>query len=364
MVASLIAAGMIGALAVLLAELTRQQNIVQKKTETYFEVNSLFGLMVRTLYDGEACNQTLVIGDPISDGRTIASIKNRDGGVVINTIDKYGNGLLKVESMTLKNSDIRGTSGTVDFEVVIKKLSKGLKGYDKVTKLLPLSVEVGSGGSNLVKCHHTTDHLSTIVRDMLEPQATTYIDNKVEAVRSQFCTGFGGTYDATTKTCSFPAPSTPSSPPPTPVADTIPGTYSSRLGSNLAYYDPLNPGSRSLYYYCNNLNTHTLYLTSCPTVYPYDSTVWSSIRYDTTNVACYSDEGPIRRFTSTVSCADARGAVLTSLDPNFLTVTPSTIEPLRGYQAILVCDPCYILSEGRYTVRCQVVRRTHTIECS
>ena len=354
MVVILVAAGMMGGLALLLAELTRQQQAVQKNTETYFEVNSLVNLMARTLYDGEACGRTLGVGTSISDGTAIASIVNREGGVVVNTGDKYGNGLLRVKSMELDNTATTGTSGTVDLKVVIKKLSKGVKGQNEVAKTLPLSVEVTTGG-NLVKCHHTADNISNIVRDIMTDQTTTLVDTKVETARNQFCTGFGGTYDAVTKTCTLPPPPSPSTPSTPPPADPIPSSYVSVLDSNY---------SRRVPYHLSDKRKCRTHLTSlyasgeCPSA----GGPWQ-IQQHTTETVCYLGWTPFSTFTSTTSCADAKVVAMEMADPNRLSSTPSTIEPLGGYQGYLICDPCYILSTGRFTARCRLIPRVYTVEC-
>ena len=355
MVASLVAAGMMGAMALMLAELTRQQQAVQKTTETYFEVNSLFNLIVRTLYDGNACNETLVIGQSINDGRNIDFIRNKNGGVVVNTTDLYGNRLLRIESMTLTNTRITGTSGEVDLKVVIKKMSKGVKGYDKASKTLPLSVQVASGGTNLIKCHHTTDNLSQILRAPMVAQATTLADTKVETARSRFCTDLGGTYSASAQVCSLPS-SSPSSPPSSP-NPTIPANLPSETeGAVVSRFFP--PVSSDAYFCKNNLNN--LYPSLCAS-----GNGFPSIQQDTTNHICYykTTSSVSQIFTSPISCADARVAATELVDPTDLASTPSTILPSGGYQGIVLCD-CYILSESRYTARCRLFHRGYTLLCT
>ena len=202
LVGSLVAAGLMGGLALLLANMTKQQHAVQKSTETHFEVNSLLDIMVRTLYNGDACKHTLGDGVSVTDNRSINFVKNKDGGVVFNTTDNYGNNLLRIESMTLKNTAITGTSGAVDIRVVILKLSKSIKGYKKVVKDLPITFKVAAGSTNLSSCHHTVENLDQVVTDALSNQVAPLVDTKLNEVIRQLCPVFGGTYDTTTQSCS------------------------------------------------------------------------------------------------------------------------------------------------------------------
>ena len=194
MVGGLVMAGLMGGLALLLANLSKQQNYIQKSTETHFEANALFDAIVRTLYDGEACKNTLGDGAPVSAGRDIDEIRNRDNGVVFNKTDKYGNRLLRVESMTLRDDQLSGTSGTVNLEVVLLKTSSVLKGYKKVVRELPITVEVAAGGNNLVSCHHSIDNLDPKINSSMNNQVTQLIDAKLDDVIQELCTAFGGAY--------------------------------------------------------------------------------------------------------------------------------------------------------------------------
>ena len=202
LVGSLVAAGMMGGLALILANMSKQQMMVQKSTETHFEVDTLFNVMVRTLYNRDACKNTLGDGLPVNNGRSISSINNKDGGVVFNTTDKYGNNLLRIESMTLKDTSITGTSGKVHINVVVEKLSKAIRGYKKVSRDVPISFKVTSGTANLVSCHHTVENLDQVVTDALNNQVAPAIDSKLNAIIQELCPVFGGAYNASTKKCT------------------------------------------------------------------------------------------------------------------------------------------------------------------
>ena len=59
MVGALAAAGLVGGLALMLAQLTREQMGTQKRIETEAEITAVSQRIVRTLYDGDACRNTL-----------------------------------------------------------------------------------------------------------------------------------------------------------------------------------------------------------------------------------------------------------------------------------------------------------------
>ena len=196
MVGGIAMAGMMSGLALVLANLSKQQHYIQKITETHFEVNSLFDIMKRNLYNKDACKQTL--DGIIEDGRNITEIRNQDNGVIFDKVNKYGNRLIKIESMTLRNRQIASTgiSGTVDLEVVVTKESKVIKGYNKVTRKLPIDVEVVPSSSvyNLVSCHHRVEDLDNMVDNAMNNQVDPLLDTKLFTVTKELCTVFGGTY--------------------------------------------------------------------------------------------------------------------------------------------------------------------------
>ena len=122
LVGTIMAAAIMGGLSLFLADLTKKQQIAQKTAETQLEITSLFNLIIRTIHEKEACNETLIIGQPILDNRSIDFIKNKSGEVILNTTDKYGNGLVRIDAMTLKDTRITVSSGEVNLEVVFLKI--------------------------------------------------------------------------------------------------------------------------------------------------------------------------------------------------------------------------------------------------
>ena len=178
----IVAAGMMGGLALFLANLSKQQHVTQKKAETGVEITGLHQKILSVLYDGEACTASLGVDSfiPIAgtnQTRGLNQLKNKAGTVVVEAGKKI-NRLLEVESITLKNT--RGNTGMtreVDMEFVIKKTSKAITGYEKVVKTFPLTVELKTLPNVLARCHHT-------------------LDAKEEGIKESMCVGLGGTFTA------------------------------------------------------------------------------------------------------------------------------------------------------------------------
>ena len=179
----LMAMGMMGALSLALAHLSKQQLRIKKKTETYFELNSLSNKILRGLYDGDGCLKTLEKGTDIVDGENLLFIKNKKGEVVVEKGQTYGNRLLKVHDINIGNVRITGKSGQLDLQVVFKKLGASVKGYDKTVQSYPLTVEVDAL-KKLTKCHYDYGDIVSI---------------SVKGV----CESLGGVFDPVTSTCAL-----------------------------------------------------------------------------------------------------------------------------------------------------------------
>ena len=206
MVGGIVAAGMMGGLALVLANMSKHQQSIQKRTATHFEVESLFNSIEETLYNKDACLKTLnAAGTLITDGKNIDFIKNRENGVIFNKTSKYGNNLVQIKSMKMKNIAIVGTSGTLDFRIEVEKLSNSIKGYRKVIRDLPISIEVAAvtgGIYNLVQCHHSLEGLPEAVTNALDNEVGPHTDSKINAVVQNLCPIFGGVFDPDSKRCS------------------------------------------------------------------------------------------------------------------------------------------------------------------
>ena len=179
----LISVGMMGMLSLVLAQLTRQQVNIQKKTETYFELNNLSNKILRGLYDGDGCMETFGKNSDIVDGRTLSAIKDKNGKVVVDTVQKYGNRLIKIYSILVANVRISATSGQLDLQVVFEKLHRSIKGYKRVTQTYPLSVQVDSL-KRLTECSYDYGGIYRVAAEGV-------------------CKSLGGVFDSVTMMCSL-----------------------------------------------------------------------------------------------------------------------------------------------------------------
>ena len=114
----IVAAGLLGGLALMIAQLAKQQHQVQKKAETGTEVVALSRRILHTLYDGNACIQTLGSGTAIRPGTPLSvnAIKNKSGRDLIVTGGTYGNRLLKVSSIKVVNPVVNGDTAEAKLE--------------------------------------------------------------------------------------------------------------------------------------------------------------------------------------------------------------------------------------------------------
>ena len=157
----IVAAGLMGGLAMMLANLTKQQHVSQKKAETGAELTALHHRIVAVLYDGDACLETLGKGGSAHNGRQLTKLLNKGGKTVVEKgVDI--NRALRVESMTLQGpadpSPIPATGYTKEakIKITIKKLGVANKELPKIVKAFPLTVEMDPS-NKIARCHHTLD---------------------------------------------------------------------------------------------------------------------------------------------------------------------------------------------------------------
>ena len=185
MVGMLVAAGLIGGLALMFANMTRNQMASQKRIETEAEITAVTQRIVRTLYDGEACRHTLSThSNPsslpvISNGATLTlgSIRSKNDKEVFKRGNTYGNGLVKIHSLKLLSPAVTGNGAEAKLEVVMEKVGRAITGYKKKKKEYPLTLTLGTG-----------NRLSGCVSDVSP---------------AGMCADLGGTWDNTALTCSF-----------------------------------------------------------------------------------------------------------------------------------------------------------------
>ena len=199
LVGALAAAGILGGLAMVFAQLTKQQMQAQKRAETGVEIVALSQRVVRTLYDGKACINTLGAGKNIAPGAffDLDAIKNKDDQIVYQALTadpnapSYGNRLLKVASLKLvvntNPNPIPGDQAGAMLEVTLQKISSAYTGQIETVKKFPVTLELDTA-KKLVGC----------VSD---------ISAVADPVKEAICKEIGGTtaWDTTTKTCTFGA---------------------------------------------------------------------------------------------------------------------------------------------------------------
>ena len=199
LVGALAAAGILGGLAMVFAQLTKQQMQAQKRAETGVEIVALSQRVVRTLYDGKACINTLGAGKNITPQASFGldAIKNKDNQVVYQALTSnpnapsYGNRLLKVASLKLvvntNPNPIPGDQAGAMLEVTLQKISSAYTGQVETVKKFPVTLELDTA-KNLVGC----------VSD---------ISAVADPVKEAICKEIGGTtaWDTSTKTCTFGA---------------------------------------------------------------------------------------------------------------------------------------------------------------
>ena len=199
LVGALAAAGILGGLAMVFAQLTKQQMQAQKRAETGVEIVALSQRVVRTLYDGKACINTLGAGRNIIPQASfdLDAIKNKDDQVVYQALTadpnapSYGNRLLKVASLKLvvntNPNPIPGDQAGAMLEVTLQKISSAYTGQIETVKKFPVTLELDTA-KKLVGC----------VSD---------ISAVADPVKEAICKEIGGTtaWDTTTKTCTFGA---------------------------------------------------------------------------------------------------------------------------------------------------------------
>ena len=166
----LVAAGMMGGLALFLANLARQQFVVQKKSETGAELVALHHKIVAVLYDSDACLATLGEGNTLSAG-PLAKLVNKGNKTILATGDEI-NRALKITEMKIQNITNAGPqTKAAEIKVSIEKLGVANAGAT-TEKVFKLTVELDSAGK-ISRCHHT-------------------LDSKEHGIKTRMCTEMGG----------------------------------------------------------------------------------------------------------------------------------------------------------------------------
>ncbi len=135
----MIAAGLVGGLSLGYLQIAQNQDTFQKKVEADFEIDMIALDIFQTLSDDDACAKTL--GNSVSEGKVLTQIKNSADKAVFQAAKQYGQNLIKIDSIVLRNLDITTDSiGSVDVAVTFEKTSKTIKNAKKEVRRIPLSI--------------------------------------------------------------------------------------------------------------------------------------------------------------------------------------------------------------------------------
>ena len=184
LVAVIVASGAVSGLSLVIANLNKQQLFIQRKVKTHFEISNISNSILSMLFDSRACTYTLGgSGITVFDGRPVPAIKNQKGSNKFTTNKSYGSNTFNIESIALADVILPAGSpqGSANLKVTFKKIGKALKGYQKVVKSYPLSLDLDTA-LRMTSCH--TSHEGVIF-----------------SVSSNSCSQVGGIYNATTGKC-------------------------------------------------------------------------------------------------------------------------------------------------------------------
>ena len=191
---------MMAGLSLMLANLTRQQHVNQKKAETGLEMNQLHHRILGVLYDGDACLVTLGKGSALQNERRITKLLNKGGKTVLETgVDI--NRQVRVKEMVIKNVTGTGRTKEAQMHITIKKLGEANKGTGDILKKFALTVELDTNGK-VARCHHTLDSKEHAIHQniceslggKMEQRDGPTTECTLTDLFKTFCEGLGGVY--------------------------------------------------------------------------------------------------------------------------------------------------------------------------
>ena len=183
---------LVGTVLLGVTQIIKNQSVLKNRAESDFEINVLSSLIFRTLGNAQACNNTLGLGNPISNGLSLSEIKNAQGRVLLNTTREYGNNdAIKISSMVISDLSTHtalSTSsdkfmGKAYLEINFEKLRRSTQGRKDFAKKFPLQLYLDSS-NNLVQCYSS-------------------FNDAAEAAKEETCRELGGTYDFATGNCQL-----------------------------------------------------------------------------------------------------------------------------------------------------------------
>ena len=207
----IVLASLASGFAVFLTGIFKEQQVVTKKTEAYFEVGNLSYTILRTLENEDACTQTLGLGTRITDSAKWTSIKDKDGKIILDDSDKYGNGIVQVQLMIPKNIKIEGTKGDMSIQIKFKKMSTQEGESNEIVKMFPVSMEVDDS-LRLVKCRGNSRNIVTTSKErmcrMIDgvfdiSNEECNLDHLLLGGQKQICSSVGGVFESGLARCNM-----------------------------------------------------------------------------------------------------------------------------------------------------------------
>ena len=189
LVGLMVASGLMVGLSLVLAQMSKQQILIQKKSEMAMDIALLTQKTVRVLQDKQACLNTVGEGVALASGNTIPISRIQDGNgrdIIVKSdssgVPTYGDGTLKVIALDLTDIVVNGEVGDLNLRVTFEKMGKAARVPKRSIKKFPLSVELTPSG----QVRYCTSHL----------------DAAVSAAVREVCPDLGGTYDSNIQSCT------------------------------------------------------------------------------------------------------------------------------------------------------------------
>ncbi len=178
---ALVAAGMVGGLSLGYLQLSGDHQKSQKKIEAGFEIDMLTLEMAQTLSNDDACTKTL----RNKTSGTIPDIRNSKDKTLFKEGKKYGQNLIQLKTMELKNLDKSADGfGSLELEVTFEKTAKIIKGKKEEIRKIPLVIQE-TGGTVICNPDPATRFIASSAKKMM-------------------CDSIKGTFNGATQKCTPP----------------------------------------------------------------------------------------------------------------------------------------------------------------
>ncbi|MFG1594194.1 type II secretion system protein [Halobacteriovorax sp. CON-3] len=184
----MVAIGLFGIVSLGVLKIIQTTTEVTKKSKIDQELMSLRTTSSATLLNSDSCTQTIGVGQNVTEGLLISSIRNRRGQEIISLNQNFANGQITIKSLELVDlytePDTSGNLvGDVFLEITFyKKSSLSKKGVD-IKKRIPLSLEL-TASNDLIRCFSAEEN--ALLTSLME-----------------ICQGRGGDFDPVTKSCQL-----------------------------------------------------------------------------------------------------------------------------------------------------------------